>query len=95
MNVEQVFTCDEVGVVAAELVLFLEVDLAEGDEGEDGDVVGHADEADEPKACREHEDIAEVNLRFVTLDVTYNLFYSYLTTLCSQSRIINKIVWES
>ena len=55
-------TCDEVSVVTAQLVLLLKVDLAEGDEGEDGDVVADADEADQPEACRKHEDIAKVNL---------------------------------
>ena len=64
---KKVLTCDEVCVVAAELVLLLEVDLAEGDEGEDGDVVADADEADQPEGGRKHEDIAEVDLRVATL----------------------------
>ena len=50
----EVLTCDEVGSIPAELVLGPEVNVAEGDEGEDGGVVADADETDQPEACRKN-----------------------------------------
>ena len=47
-------TGDEVSIFAVEVVLFLEVDLAECDEGKDGDVVADADEGHEPEAGRKY-----------------------------------------
>ena len=45
----QYLTCNEVCIFAAQLVFLLEIDLAEGNEGENGNVVANADEADEPE----------------------------------------------
>ena len=55
-------TSDKVCIFAVEVVLLLEVDLAESDEGEDGDVVADADEGHEPEAGRKYQNVPKVNL---------------------------------
>ena len=60
-------TCDKVCIFRIEVVLFHEVDFAEGDEREDGDVVAHADQTNEPKAGGKHQNVSKVNLKLVQI----------------------------
>ena len=56
-------TCDEVGALRVEVKLLHEEDLAERDEGEDGDVVGQADQTEKPEVDGKREDVSKPDLQ--------------------------------
>jgi hypothetical protein len=57
-------TCYEVCILAGEVVLCLEVNFPESDEGKNGNVIADADQTDEPKTGWKDQNVAEMNLKF-------------------------------
>ncbi len=57
-------TCYEVCILAGEVVLCLEVNFSESDEGKDGDVIADTDQTDEPKTGWKDQNVAKMNLKF-------------------------------
>ncbi len=71
-------TCYEVCILAGEVVLCLEVNFPESDEGKDGDVIADADQTDEPKTGWKDQNVAEMNLKFKRVKVSSRfLFFNY------------------
>lgn len=58
----QILTCDEIGTLGIEVKLLHEEDLSQGDEREDGHVVGQADKTEEPEGQGKREDVTKSDL---------------------------------